>query len=117
MTTLLERQNLVSYIQEAMQAGARLFKACSVAGISLRTYRRWYRDGQVQCDERPTVQRPVPSNKLSDQEREHIVNTCNTSAYKSLPPSQIVPALLDQCVYLASESTFYRVFKQYGMNN
>ena len=33
----------------------------------------------------------------------------NQPAYASLPPTQIVPRLADQGVYLASESTFYRV--------
>ena len=37
--------------------------------------------------------------------------------YKSLPPSQIVPRLADQGIYLASESTFYRVLKKNDMQH
>jgi putative transposase len=36
---------------------------------------------------------------------------CNDEKYASLPPSQIVPRLADESIYLASESTMYRVFK------
>jgi hypothetical protein len=46
---------------------------------------------------------------LSDEERESITAMCNAFPYESLPPTQIVPALLDQGIYLASESSFYRV--------
>ena len=34
---------------------------------------------------------------------------CNEPEYASLPPSQIVPMLADKGIYLASESSFYRV--------
>lgn len=34
--------------------------------------------------------------------------------YASLPPSQIVPTLLDKGKYIASESSFYRVLKAVG---
>lgn len=47
-------------------------------------------------------------------EQEQIVELCNSPAYSQLPPSQIVPDLLDQGGYLASESTFYRVLKEVG---
>ena len=35
-------------------------------------------------------------------------------AWQSLPPSQIVPALADEGVYIASESSFYRILKEAG---
>ncbi|MHB1514970.1 MAG: IS3 family transposase [Acidiferrobacteraceae bacterium] len=39
------------------------------------------------------------------------------ATYASLPPSQIVPRLADQGVYLASESTFYRVLAEAQQNH
>lgn len=98
-------------------SGARLLPACAEAGISLRTYRRWFRDGVVQADQRPYVEKAAPSNKLSDEERENIVTVCNSSPYESLPPTQIVPSLLDLGIYLASESSFYRVLKENNQLN
>ena len=60
-------------------------------------------------DGRPNAQHPTPSNKRTDEERELIVATSNEGRYKALPPSQIVPKLADEGVYIASESSFYRV--------
>ena len=60
------------------------------------------------------MQRPEPSNKLSEQERQDILDICNKPEYASLPPSQIVPALLDKGIYLGSEATYYRVLRAYG---
>jgi len=101
-------------IQEAFQSGCRIENACEEAQISLRTYRRWYQDGEVLEDKRPTAQRPEPMNKLSDDERNTIVEICNRPEYASLPPTQIVPTLLDKGEYIASESSFYRVLKSVG---
>lgn len=112
MTSTSERQHLIDLIREACGSGARMRPACQEAGISLRTYRRWYRCGDVQEDQRPLADRPIPLNKLSDEERQTIMDICVTNEYASLPPSQIVPSLLDQGVYLASESSFYRILKQ-----
>lgn len=94
-------------------SGARLRLACSEAYISLRTYRRWIVVGEdsVREDKRPLTIHPAPLNKLSDVEVSEILTTCNQAEYCSLPPSQIVPRLADIGIYLASESTFYRVLK------
>ncbi len=97
-------------IQEATNAGCRLGPACREAEICLRTYRRWVKaGGQVQSDRRPEAARPEPKNKLNGDEIAEILAVCNQPEYASLPPSQIVPKLVDQGVYLASESSFYRV--------
>ena len=114
MTSAPERKAVITLIQEAHVAGARLVCACAEAGISLRTYRRWYRDGMVQQDKRPIAIRPTPANKLSVQERAAILDQCNHPKYSHLPPSQIVPDLLDHGVYIASESSFYRVLSERG---
>jgi putative transposase len=99
----------VILIQEAYATGARHYKACAEAELSKRTYRRWYRAGSVQADLRPTAFRPEPANKLKEHEREQTLAVCNKPEYASLPPSQIVPTLLDKGIYIASEASFYRV--------
>ena len=80
-------------------------------GISLRTWRRWNAQSE---DRRPTAIRPKPANRLTEQEEHHILTLCNEPEYSSLPPAQIVPRLADKGVYLASESTFYRVLRRHG---
>jgi putative transposase len=104
----------VTLIREAAQAGCRLALACAELGLSIRTYQRWVRDGDeaIAADARTTSVRPTPGNKLNEAEREQILAVANSEEFASLPPSQIVPALADRGVYLASESTFYRLFRQ-----
>lgn len=68
-------------------------------------------------DQRPLANRPTPANKLTPQEEKEIIRVCNQPEFQSLPPSQIVPRLADRGVYIASESTMYRVLKKYKQNN
>lgn len=114
MTSAPERQAIITLIQQANADGARLVRACSEADICLRTYRRWVQAGAVQHDKRHMAVKPAPPNKLSPQERADIIDICNSTAYSQLPPSQIVPDLLDKGIYMASESTFYRVLSEVG---
>ena len=104
-----DRRNAVMLIAEAVAGGARQSKACAEIGISERTYRRWTSRGDVQADQRPLVDRSAPSNKLSAAERQAVLASCNAEEFASLPPSQIVPRLADRGIYLASESSFYRI--------
>lgn len=39
----------------------------------------------------------------------------NNVEFADLPPSQIVPALADRGVYIASESTMYRILRKENM--
>ncbi|MBP2154234.1 hypothetical protein J2067_001926 [Erwinia rhapontici] len=39
---------------------------------------------------------------------------CHEPEYASLPSAKIVPRLADNGVYLASESTIYRVLRRHG---
>ncbi|MBB5547633.1 transposase InsO family protein [Paraburkholderia fungorum] len=80
--------------------------------MSLRTFQRWVGDGDaVRADGRTTSGRPPPGNKLSEAERQQILEVANCAEFASLPPSQIVPRLADRGVYVASESSFYRVLR------
>lgn len=106
-----DRCRAVALIDEAVAAGARCGKACRVLGLSVRTYQRWTQGEAVSTDGRPEAHRPTPANKLSEAERAEILAVANSPAYRSLPPSQIVPALADAGRYLASESSFYRVLR------
>lgn len=85
--------------------------ACREVNLSLRTLRRWQRSSR---DRRPDAIRPVPLNQLSAEEESRIRDVCHEPEYASLPPSQIVPRLADKGLYLASESTFYRILRRSG---
>jgi putative transposase len=111
---LPERYLLVGWLNEAILAGARRAPACQDVGISLRTLQRWNLPEEILADGRTTTLRPIPSNALSELERQGIVTLCNSKAYAHLPPSQIVPQLADEGRYVASEATFYRVLHAAG---
>ncbi len=103
-------------ITVAVAAGARVEMACAEVGLTARTLQRWTQRGAVRADARTTAIK-VAGNRLDDAEREAILNVCASKEYASLPPSQIVPQLADKGVYLASESTMYRVLRAAGELN
>lgn len=107
-----DRRQTIELIEQAMAQGASQHTACELLGISARTYQRWTCGGGMKTDGRPDAQRPVPANRLTEQERARILAVCNQPAYSHLPPSQIVPMLADQGEYIASESSFYRVLRE-----
>lgn len=96
-------------IEEATRAGARLQSACSVLGVSARTYQRW-----VECtggDDKRAGPKTAPSNKLTAAERRRLLEVVNCEEFRDLPPSQIVPRLAERGEYVCSEATMYRVLK------
>jgi len=118
MTSAPDRKEIVALVDEAMAAGARQAAACAELGLDARTLQRWTDpEGAVREDRRPLAERPVPANRLTEAERDRIVDTCNAPQFASLPPSQIVPKLADEGVYIASESSFYRVLRERGQNH
>jgi transposase InsO family protein len=101
-------------LDEAVEAGARYFKACEVVKLSIRTVQRYRQHGEVAPDGRKAAAiGRIPGNRLSEQERTEILVTANLPAFANLPPSQIVPALADEGRYLASESSFYRILREH----
>ena len=110
-----ERQMALTLIDEARSAGAGLAPACTELEISERTYRRW----KLQDHDR-RIDRVNPSiavqRRLSEAEKLKVLNICNEQRFTSLPPSQIVPRLADEGIYIASESSFYRILKAYAQN-
>jgi len=103
------RQQIRELIDEAVAAGARLFKACAVLGLTTRCLQRWRADGI----DRRTTRVQTPHNALAPAEVETILATVNAPEWAHFPPTQIVPRLADQGIYLASESTIYRVLRRH----
>ena len=65
----------------------------------------------INADQRPNAANRIPRNKLSEAERQQILKLCNSPEFASLPPNVIVPTLADKGIYIASESTCYRILK------
>jgi transposase InsO family protein len=104
---------VISWINEACAGGARLASACEMLELSARTLQRWRENAEGMADGRKQAgTRHEPANKLSEQERQRILDIANAPEFAHLPPSQIVPALADQGQYIASESSFYRILRE-----
>lgn len=103
---------ILAQINEAVAAGARLGPAAEILGLSKRTVQRWQAvNGGEDGRHGP---RSRPPNKLSAAEREGVVTVMNSPQFCDLPPTQIVPRLADADIYVASESTFYRIMRDRG---
>src|SRR5665647_17186 len=112
--TLAMRLEIIVMLDEAVEAGARLFKACEVVKLSIRTVQRYRQFDEVMPDGRKAAAiGRIPGNRLSEQERTEVLETANLPAFANLPPSQIVPALADDGLYIASESSFYRILREH----
>jgi len=110
MTPLEEREQVIVLLNESKAAGARQAQACELVGLSERTLQRWQTGGVVQSDQRP-LRDYQPPHKLTEVERAKVLAVANSDEFGHLSPSQIVPRLVDQGHYLASESTFYRILE------
>ncbi|WP_254934928.1 IS3 family transposase [Cyanobium sp. WAJ14-Wanaka] len=116
LTNAAHRQKAIELITEANATGARLLRACCEIGISLRTLKRWRKAfaGDGDGEDRRKGSLRLVSHRLTGEERQRILLTCNQAEYASLPPAQIVPALADQGLFIGSESSLYRVLHQAG---
>lgn len=88
-------------------------QACRVADISARTVERWRK--QPGGDDRRRGPHRRPTNALSPVEQAQIVNVLTSARYAHLPLRQLVPQLADEGLYLASESTLYRLQRQLSL--
>ena len=84
--------------------------------MGLTILQRWSRqfagDGDG-LDRRKGSPRLVP-HRLSDEERQRILLTCNQPEFAALPPGQIVPVLADRGLFIGSELSCYRVLHADG---
>ena len=104
---------ILDIVAEAQRDGARLEAACAITGITLRTLQRW-RSWPGGDDGRCGPHRQ-PANGLTPGEQTRVVEVMTSPAHRGLSPKQLVPRLADDGVYLASESTMYRLQRRLGL--
>jgi putative transposase len=95
-------------IAKAQAAGARLEKICEHLGISVRTIERWRLDPEGDDERRGPKHRP--GNALTPLEEARVMATLEKHA--GVSPKQLVAKLADDDVYVASESTMYRLLRR-----
>jgi putative transposase len=89
-----------------------LKQACSLLGASRATRYRRRRPPTAG----PPLPRPAPPNKLTEQERQHVLTMLRSHEYCDLAPAQVWARLLDDGIYLCSISTMYRLLAVAGEN-
>ena len=104
---------IISLLTDAVASGAPLKAACAIIGLRARTVQRWRKQGSGD-DQRKGPTAP-PKSKLSEAERQTIVETACSTEFRNKSPKQIVPLLADQGIYIGSESTMYRVLREEGL--
>ena len=82
--------------------------ACAAIGRSRATHYRHKRPARVT----PRTARPSPPNKLSSDEADNILALLHSERFCDASPAQVYFQLLDEGIYLASQSTFYRLLRQ-----
>jgi len=112
LTEAQERQRILKLFDEAVQSGSRQSKACEILDISTRTISRWAENSDG--DKRSRTKKE-PANKISVQEEEEIISICCSERFRNTAPNEIVAILAEEGVYIASESTMYRVLRKRGL--
>lgn len=103
-----ERRRVLELIEEARASGARQSVACDELGLDPRTVQRW---GDGGTEDGRCGPKTAPRNTVTAGQREHVLALLTSERFRELSPRQIVPALADDGLYVASESTMYRMLR------
>jgi putative transposase len=96
---------------ELVDAGVDVRRACKLVGRPRSTHYWRTRPKPVSAERGP---RPRPANALSDVERDRVRALLRDPAFVDKAPAQVWARLLDDGIYLCSESTMYRILREHG---
>jgi putative transposase len=85
-------------------------QACAALGLSRATL---YRQTQPPTPASPVVRAPSP-RRLSDVERQAVLDALHSEEFVDQPPQEVYARLLSRGVYLASIRTIYRILAAVG---
>ncbi len=105
---------MLGIVEELKSEGVPQKQTCELLGISPRTLQKWRKQGIG--EDRRTGPKSPPKNKLTERERKMMLEILNSPEFRDLSPKQIVPRLADRGLFVASESTMYRVLREEGQN-
>lgn len=95
---------------ELVDAGVDVRRACKLVGRPRSTH-YWRARPKPTVPKQP---RPRPVNALSDAERDRVRELLRDPAFVDKAPAQVWAHLLDNGIYLCSESTMYRILRATG---
>jgi putative transposase len=89
--------------------------ACDAVGASHAGYYRRHRSSQATERPAPIPHRDRPQPRaLSAEEQQPILDVLHCDRFVDMSPAAVWATLLDEGVYLGSQSTFYRLLRQAG---
>jgi putative transposase len=83
--------------------------ACRALNLPRASFYRHLRPNAI-----PPASRPKPSRALDDAERQAVMDTLHSERFRDQAPSQVYATLLDECTYLCSIRTMYRILDEAG---
>ncbi|MDT2006748.1 helix-turn-helix domain-containing protein [Rhodococcus opacus] len=96
--------------------------ACAATGRAPASYYRAHPKQVGRQDVSPTIPEVGPGDTsarestqpraLSNAERARVLEVLNSQRFADMAPAQVYAALLDEGVYLCSESTMYRILRE-----
>ena len=95
---------------ELVDAGVDVRRACTLVGRPRSTH--YWRARPKPAG--PAQRRPRPANALSDAERDRVRQLLRDPSFVDKAPAQVWARLLDDGVYLCSQSTMYRILRAAG---
>jgi transposase InsO family protein len=101
-------------IAEAVASGATVEAAAEGIGLTARTIERWKKAPEGIGDLRAGP-KTTPAHALTEEERKQMVALATSPEYRNISVRQLVPRLADNGIYVASESSFYRVLHEEGL--
>lgn len=101
---------ILEAVREARSAGASLASCADVVEVEMRTLQRWERHPTGEDGRKGP--NSAPHNRLSNEERKQVLALLTSPEFRDLSPNQIVPKLADRGLYVASESTMYRLLHE-----
>ena len=108
---ICDKEIIIILIDDALKNGCRLKIAAIDIEIDFKTYLRW----KVDLEDKRKGPKTPPKNKLSTEEKSEIIKVASSKEFMDYSPWIIVAKLADKGIYLASESSFYKVLKEKKM--
>jgi putative transposase len=97
---------------ELVDAGVDVRRACRLVSRPRSTHYWRARPKPAVPAQRPP--RPTPANALSEPERDRVLALLRDPAFVDKSPAQVWAGLLDDGIYLCSQSTMYRILREQG---
>jgi putative transposase len=97
---------------ELVDAGVDTRRACKLVGRPRSTH--YWRPRPRPVGPRQRVPRPAPANALSVPERARVLALLRDPSFVDKSPAQVWARLLDDGIYLCSQSTMYRILRTAG---